>query len=120
MDVCLGVINGDERTIQLPCEAFGEGPPNEQRACEARATRGRDGIDCIPGKVCGIEGLLDDSWEAFDVAARGDFGDNTAVGFVLLLGMDDRREDLATIADDGGGSFIARGFDAENNHGVVA
>ena len=41
-----------------------------------------DGVDLIPIEVGIGERLIDDGEDGFDVGASGDFGDDTAIGFV--------------------------------------
>ncbi len=49
--------------------------------------------------------------------ASGDFGDNAAIGGVDIdLRNDDVGKNLATVFDDGGGAFVAAGFDTQYVH----
>ena len=66
------------------------------------------------------EGLTDYRNDLAKMFARGEFGDYTAVLAVNVdLGGDDAGEDFAAVDDNGGGGFVARGFDAEDARGHV-
>lgn len=63
---------------------------------------------------------MDDGEDGFEVGAGGDFGDNSAVGGENVnLRDDDVAEDVDAVFDDGGGGFVARGFDSEDFHGAI-
>ena len=59
------------------------------------------------------EGFANDGDDLAEVFAGGEFGDDAAVFAVDVdLGGDDAGEDVAAVGDDGGGGFVAGGFDA--------
>ena len=59
------------------------------------------------------EGFADYRDDLAEVFAGGEFGDDAAVLAVDVdLGGDDAGEDFAAVGDDGGGGFVAGGFDA--------
>ena len=71
-----------------------------------------DGVDLVPIEVGVMERLVDDGKNSFDVGAGGDFGDDATVGLVEIdLGNDDVAKNLRAVFDDGGGGFVATGFD---------
>jgi hypothetical protein len=69
------------------------------------------------GGVGLLQGFGDDGGEGFEVGAGSDFRDDAAEFLVEVdLGGDDAGEDVNAIADNGGGGFVAGGFDAEDEH----
>jgi len=78
-----------------------------------------DGVDLVEGEVGLLEGFAEDGEDVLDVGAAGDFGDDAAVfGVEMGLGGDDVAEDFVAVGDDGGGGFVAGGFEAQNKcHG---
>jgi len=66
-----------------------------------------------------LRALLDDRRDRAKVLARGELRDDAAVGRVQLnLARNNGGSRRAAIADDGGGRFVAGGFDREDVHGI--
>ena len=115
VQVGLDVVDGDEAFLPGEGEAFGGGDADEEAADESGAVGDGDGVELGlgVGDAGSGEGFGDDGIEGFEMGAGGDFGDDAAeLGVEVDLGTDDIGEDLAAIADDGGGGFIAGGFDS--------
>ena len=61
--------------------------------------------------------MADDGEDGFDVRTGSYFGDDATVGSVdVYLGNDDIGKDFDAVFYDGGGGFVAAGFDAEDFH----
>src|ERR1700677_4066283 len=115
VDVAGEMVHGNERLAQREGESFAVGEAHEQRADQARALRDGDGVEIVQGDVGLVDGFADDRHDLTQMFARREFGDAPAVFAVNFdLGGDDAGEDVFAVGDDGGGGFVAGGFDAEN------
>ena len=115
VDVAGEMVHGDERLAQREGESFAVGEANEQGADEARALSDGDGVEIVQGDVGLVDGFADDRHDLAEMFARREFGDHAAVFAVNFdLGRDHAGEDAFAVGDDGGGGFVAGGFDAEN------
>lgn len=64
-----------------------------------------------------MKGFVDDGPDFEGVFAGGDFGDDSSGEVVeVYLGGDGEGEDGGAVFNDGGGGFIARGFEGEDAH----
>lgn len=76
--------------------------------------------DCVEmlGSEVGIgEGFFENGLNRFDMGTGGNFRYNSTVSGVNIdLRDDDIGKDFAAIFDDGGGSFVARGFNSQDFH----
>lgn len=64
------------------------------------------------------EGFVYDGQDPFDVGPRGDLGDDAAESLVeRILRGDDGTEHVELVGDDGGGRFVAGGFNREDVQG---
>lgn len=82
-----------------------------------------DGVDLGPFLSFGligkglVESLVDDRKNGFEMGAGGNFGDDAAVGFEDVdLRDDDVAQNGTAVLNNGGGGFIAAGFEGENVH----
>ena len=115
VDVAGEMVHGEERLAQREGESFAVGEANEQGADEARALSDGDGVEIVQGDVRLVDGFADDWDDLAEMFAGGKFGDDPAVFAVNFdLGRDHAGEDAFAVGDDGGGGFVAGGFDAEN------
>jgi hypothetical protein len=65
------------------------------------------------------QGLAHDLDHRGQVLARGHLGHHAAVfGMDQNLRRDDVRTNALAVLDDGGGGFVTRGFDSQNQHEV--
>src|SRR3546814_9110244 len=63
------------------------------------------------------ERLFDERGENLDMRARGDFGHHAAIGPVRrFLPREAVRDDRAVAAHERRGGFVARGFEAQDQH----
>src|ERR1700678_1482382 len=70
----------------------------------------------IWGGVGWVDGFAEDWDDLEEICAGGKLGDDPAVFAVNFdLGGDDAGEDAFAVGDDGGGGFVAGGFDARNS-----
>ena len=119
----LEVVDGVERFVVEDGESAGGEGADEEAAEEAGGVGDGEGVDFGPVVLAGggfeagaSEGLVDDGEDGFEVRAGGDFWDDAAVGFEDVdLGDDDVCEQLVVV-HDGGGGFVAGGFDGEDVH----
>ena len=118
VDVACEVVDGDERFIQGGRESLAVGDAYEERADEAWALGDRDGVYVGELQIGLREGFADYWDDLAEVFAGGEFGDDAAVFLVDVdLRGDDVGEDVEAVGDDGGGGFVAGGFDAEDSYG---
>ena len=113
----LDVVNGQQRFSPGEAIGLGGGGADQEAADEAGAVGDGDAIELGGGvvDVRKVESFLDDGGERFKVGPGGDFRDHAAeFGVEVDLRGDDVRADLAAIFHNGGGGFIAGGFDAED------
>lgn len=111
------VVHGVKGFVPEDGESAGGEGADEERAEEAGGVGDGDIIDVVFGEVGVSKGLVDDGEDGFEVGASGDFGNDAAVGSKNIdLGDDDVAEDAGLVCDDGGGGFVAGGFDSENIH----
>src|SRR5581483_6851699 len=81
---------------------------------QPRPLRDGDAIDVVERRVGGGERLAHDGRDEFEVAARGDLGNDSAVARMQLgLGGDDVRPDPAVLGDDGCGGLVTARLDPE-------
>ena len=121
VDVAFEVVDSDEGLVEGEGEGFGVEDADEERAGEAGAFGDGDSVEIGEGDAGLGDGLADDGDDVAQVLARGELGDDSAVGGVKGdLGGDDVREDLGAGADDGGGGLVATAFDAEDEAGAFA
>ncbi len=86
---------------------LGGGEPDQQRADQTRAAGNRHPLDGSRGGRRLFQGLVDHRRNRLQMLARGNLRHHTAVtGMDIDLGGDDIGQDLAAVADDGGGSFV--------------
>ena len=118
VDVSFQVIDGDEWDLRGGRKSFRVGDADQEGSDEAGSLRDGDGVEIGEGGG-GFGG--GEAWTAGTMARRcsreARFEDDTAVrGVGRHLRSDDGRENARAVYDDGGGGFIAGGFDAEDAH----
>ena len=118
MNVAFEMIYRDQRLVERLGQRFGVSDADEERADEAGALGHSDGVDFLERELRLCKSFADDRHDLAKVFTRGEFRDDAAVLAVNVdLGGDDGRKDFAAVGDDGGGGFVAGGFDAENASG---
>ena len=111
------MVDADDRLAERVAQRLGGLDADEQRAHQARA--GGDGDAVEVGELdAGLGGrATQDRHDGGDVLARRHLGHDAAV---LRVHLDLRRHDVGTdpasVLDDRRGSFVAGGFDSENEH----
>ena len=84
---------------------------------EARCVGYGDSVDVVNGKVGVFERFIDDGLDGFDMGASGDFRNDASVfGMDIDLRDDNVRQNMGAVCDDGGGGFVAGGFDSQDFH----
>jgi hypothetical protein len=120
VDVAFEVVDGDERFVECGGESFGVGDADEKCADEAGALGDGDSVKVVVGEVSLGERFADYRDNLAEVFARSQFGDDAAVFLVNIdLRGDHVGEDVEAVGDDGGGGFVAGGFDGEDFCGHV-
>src|SRR3954469_23789211 len=117
----VNVIDPNERFAQRPRQRFGRRNPNEQRTDQPWPVCDAHGLNLVECSIGLLQRFAEDGEDIFDVGAAGDFWDDAAVdGVEMGLRGNDVAEDRAAVLDDGGGGFVAGGFDAEDaGHGSI-
>lgn len=112
VDVPCKVIDGDERFVQSGGESLCIGDADKECAGEAGALGDGDGVYVGELQIGLREGFADYGDDLAEVFAGGEFGDDAAVFLVDVdLRGDDVGKDVEAVGDDGGGGFVAGGFD---------
>jgi len=107
-DMAVKMIDADDRNIfrvgqGLPC-----GDSDEQRSDEAGTARDGDSLNIVEADARLFERLQDDGHDGLDVLAGGDLRHDAAEAAVRPnLRSDDVGQQFPSVADDGGGRFIA-------------
>jgi len=92
--VGLEMVHADEGDVPHEGQRLGSAHPDEQRADETRANRGRDGVDLVVVDARFDHRLRDDGGEELDVSPARNLGHDTAVaGVQVHLTRHDRRQD---------------------------
>ena len=117
VDVTFDVVDADEGHAGGEGQALGVGEPDEQRADEPRTHGDGDGRKVLQAGVGAEQGFAHHRNDGAKVFARGELRDYAAVLAMHgdLRGHYARKHGIAA-GHDGGGGFIAGGFDAENTH----
>ena len=115
-EVAFEVIDGEEWFVAGEGEGFGGRGADEEGAGEAGSGGGGEGVDVGELEAGVGEDGFGDGPESGHVVAGGQFRDDAAVGLVFRdLGGDAGGEDVAVGIADGGGGFVARGFDRKDD-----
>ena len=105
------MVDGVEGLVVDDCESAGGEGADKEGAEEAWGVGDGDGVDILPGAGGVFEGFVDDGLDGFEVGAGSDFRDDSAIfGKDVDLGDDDVAQNVGTVFDDGGGGFVAAGF----------
>ena len=112
------VVNAEKWFAQTERKGLRGFQADEQRARQAGALGGGDGVE-VGGREAGLaEDFARDGQEVAEMFAGGKFGNDAAVfGVHGGLGGNDVGEDGA-VADDRGAGFVARGFEGEEVQGL--
>ena len=117
VDVSLQVIHGHQRQPVDVRKGLRDGAPHQQGADEPRALRDGDSVEIGQAHVGVRERLLHDRHDDLEVTARGELGDDAAVGGVDgILRGDDAREDTTAVGEHRRRRFVTRAFDPEYDH----
>src|SRR3954453_3722704 len=111
------VIDADHGLVEGEGQALGGLHADQQRPREAWATGDRDAVDCARFELGFAEHFSDDRAHIAQMVARGELRNDATIWRVQLdLAVDRVPDDGAVFRDERGGSFVARGFDTENEH----
>jgi hypothetical protein len=120
------VIDGKEGLVVREGQRLGGHHPHHHAADQPRTARGGDGIKFAKSETGGLERLLDQPIDAFEMGARGDLRHHAAKTSVLgQLAIDHIGEDRAhgpvvrRRLDDRDGRFVAARFDSHHAHGCL-
>jgi hypothetical protein len=118
-EVALEMVDADERQLPRVGDGLGRAQADEQRADQSGTVGGGDGIDLVERERRLVQRALDRRRQCAHVAARGELGDDAAVGAVdVVLRGDDAGAHLA-IDQHRGGGVVARALDGQHSHGGV-
>ena len=115
VDVGLNVVEVYQGLLPSPGEGFGSTDADKQGANQAGPVGNGNG-----GKISGIyvglvESLDDYGVDTLNMGTGGDFGDDSAeFSMKLVLAGHDAGEDFPSVADNGGGGFIAGSLDGQD------
>ena len=119
----LQMVDGDQRLSGCHGDGLGRHQPDDDPADEAGACGGGHCVDVIEADAGFRHGFGHDPVQHGDMGAGGDFRHHAAeFGVLVNLRADDVGEDFRRLrpAHNGGGGFVAAGFDAKNcQHGVL-
>jgi hypothetical protein len=91
------VADADQGLLEIIREALGKREADEERSNEARALGHGKKVDRVQTDVRAGQAFADDGIDRPDVLARGEFGNDPAVGRVdFILGEDDIAQDLGS------------------------
>ena len=106
-----------KRLIVNDSEGAGGEGADEQRADQAGRVGDGDGVDVVPGAISVRQSFFDDRVNNLQMAAGGDFRDDSAVfGMDVDLGIDHIRKQAFAVFNDRRRCFIAAGLDSQNPH----
>src|SRR5260370_9047991 len=122
VDMAFKMIQRNERFTKFESQNFAVGHTNEQRADQSGSLRHANGVDIGEGKPSLRERFANNRNNLTKMLARGQLGHDTAVlAMNVHLRGNYARQNFASISNDGGGGFVARGFDSEDarGHGLI-
>ncbi len=111
-DMPLQVVDLDHGYVAGYRQPLGERHAHQKRAEQAGTARKGYRVDLVGRDAGLLQGRVDHGYDVLLVCARGQLGYHAAVLDVYRLRGDDVREQRA-VADNGGRSIVARGFDAQ-------
>jgi len=115
MDVAFEMVHGDQRFFESEGQGLRVTDADQQGSGQAGALGYGDGVHGIVGVFCVRKCLANHRHDGAQMLAGGQLGNHTAVGLVGRdLGGDHVGDELLARAYDGGGSFVAGTFDAED------
>ena len=111
----LDVVDADQRHVQRQRQHLGRADADQQRADQARRVDARRRSRSRSSRTSGLpQRLVDDGQQPLQVGAGRDLGHDAAEARVQVgLRGDDVGEDGRLVGEDGGGGFVAGGFDGE-------
>jgi hypothetical protein len=111
------MVHRDQRLARGVCERLAGDQPDHHPTDQPRPRGRGDRIDIGQRQLRIGQGRDDQRLQCLDMRARGDLGDYAAERRVRrFLPQQPMRQDLTVAGDERGGSFVAGGFDAENDH----
>ncbi len=117
--VPVDVVNAHQGQSTCEGDHLRRGQPHQERPLEARAGRGRHGIDPIKADAGIRHRGREDRTDALHMVARGDLRHHsTETRMYVHLRSDDIREDATTVLHHGGGGLIAARLNTEQAHPV--
>ena len=111
------MVDTNQRDRTRVRDRFGEIRADQQRTGQARSARHRYGVDLVESDPGLFEGFLDHRDDGRELRAGCQLGHDAAMGPMQLdLRRHDIGPDVAPIAHDRGGGFVAGRFDTEDVH----
>ena len=116
-DVAPDVMHRDQRDPQPIGHRLGKAHPHQHRADEAGGIGHRHAVDVPAGEAGGVQGLLGQLGDDFNVFPGGDLRHHAAVSLVHLhRGGDAVGQHRAAVPDQGHRRLVAGGFDCQKDH----
>ena len=113
----LDVVDGDQPHAARQAQTLCVGEPHQQRADQARSHGDRDRVEIPEPGGREFQRLADYRHNGAQMLARGQLRDHASVLAVRAhLRRYDAGKHTLPVFHHGGGSFITRGFDAQDAH----
>ena len=111
------VVDPHDREVAGVAQGFGRVHPDEQGHNKAGTVCDADQVNVLKGDVRLPQGLLNDQVNGFDMPPPGQFRHNAPVlSMDFVLRPDHIGKEPVAVFENGGGGFIARGFDTQDTH----
>ena len=115
--VPLQVVDCKKRQVMDSGNGLGRGHPDQEAADETRPGGGGDAVQLSEFDLRFGQGLGNQAVDVVKVGSCRDLGYDAAEGAVFIdLGQHPVGYDVAFAIDDGGGGFVATGFNSEDDH----
>ena len=111
------MIDTDQRNVQTPRQSLCIAHADEQRADQSGTLRNGNRVNILKSYVRFCQRFSDNRLDFFEMLTRRQFGKNSAERTVQFdLRRNDRRQNLSANAHNRRRRFVARTFDAQNQH----
>lgn len=115
IDMPLQVVDAQQGQAGHQRQALGEIDADQQRAHQPRSLGDGDGVKGVIAQRGLPQRFCDNGADSFGMGAGGELGEDAAIlGVQVNLRGDDSAFDVVPVLDDGGGGFVAGGFDGED------
>ena len=114
IDVAPEVVDTDDRLLPGRTKAASQSDSDQEAADQARTARHADPVDSVRFLARLLQNPVDQAGQLLEMVAGGQLGHHTAeLAVQRLLGVDQVRDHLAPVSDEGDRSLVAAGLDAE-------